>query len=80
MWGPGYRHGSPYGQPTEAVDKEDARALVKEYIGSGRNPNLKVGDIEDKGPVFEAEIITKDGSLVDKLTVNKDTGYVHSIY
>jgi hypothetical protein len=76
MWGPG--HG--YGQTMQPLKKEGARALVEEYIGSGRNPNLKVGDIEDKGPVFVAEILTKEGSLVDKLAVNKETGWIHSIY
>jgi hypothetical protein len=78
MWGPGY--GSPYGQTLQPLKKEGARALVEEYIGSGRNPNLKVGDIEDEGPVFVVEILTKEGSLVDKLAVNKDTGWINSIY
>jgi hypothetical protein len=45
-----------------------------------RNPNLKVGEIEDKGYVFEAEILTKDNSLVDKILVDKRTGWMRSIY
>jgi hypothetical protein len=80
MWGPGYGYGRPYGQPHEPMDKKEAKAMVEEYIGSGRNPNLKVGEIEDKGPVFQVQIVTKDGSLVDELAVNKDTGWIDSIY
>jgi len=80
MMGPGYGYGSPYRQPQEPLTKEGAKAQVEDYLKSSRNPNLKVGGIEDKGPVFEVEIVTKDGSLVDKLAVNKETGWMHSIY
>jgi hypothetical protein len=78
--GPGYGYGTPYRIPEEPLESEDAKAVVEEYIGYGRNPNLKVGEIEDKGPVFQVEIVTKDGSLVDKLAVHKRMGWVHSIY
>jgi len=45
-----------------------------------RNPNLKLGEIEDKGNAFEAEIQTKDGSLVDRILVDKYTGWMRSVY
>jgi hypothetical protein len=53
---------------------------VEIYLRSSRNPNLKIGEVEDKGPVFEVEIVTKEDSLVDKLVVNKETGWIGSIY
>jgi len=78
--GPGYGYGPPSRVPEEPLGRDDAKARVEEYIGSGRNPNLKVGEIEDKGPVFQVQIVTKEGSLVDELAVHKRMGWVQSIY
>jgi len=86
MMDPGYgpRYGHPYGpqyqQPREPLKEKDAREMVENYLRSTRNPNLKLGKIEDKGPYFEAEILTKDDSLADKLAVDKNTGWMRSIY
>ena len=86
MMGPGYgpRYGPPYGpqyqQPREPLKEKDAREMVENYLQSTRNPNLKLGKIEDKGPYFEAGILTKEGSLADKLAVDKNTGWMRSIY
>jgi len=58
--------------------KEDgARTVVENYLQSTRNPNLKLGKITEQDDAFEAEIVTKDGSLVDKLLVEKSTGWMH---
>jgi Spy/CpxP family protein refolding chaperone len=60
--------------------KEDgARTVVENYLQSTRNPNLKLGKITEQGDAFEAEIVTKDGSLVDKLLVEKSTGWMHPV-
>jgi hypothetical protein len=86
MMGPGYgpRYGQPYGpryqQPQEPLTEKDAKGMVENYLRSTRNPNLKLGKIEDKGPYFEAEILTKEGSLADKIAVDKNTGWMRSIY
>jgi hypothetical protein len=42
--------------------------------------HLKLGKIEDKGNAFEAEILTKDDSLVDNILVDKYTGWMRSVY
>lgn len=68
-----------YQQQQKPMEEKDARAILENYLGSVRNPNLKLGLIEDKGATFEAEIITKDGSLVDKLAVDKRTGWMRSV-
>ncbi len=44
------------------------------------NPNLKVGKVREKDGAYEVEIVTKEGSLVDKLQVNKQTGWFRSTY
>lgn len=74
---PGY---SFYGLPAESVDKEKAKDLVDDYLRYGRNPNLKIGDAEDKGSDFEVSVVTKDGSLVDRILVNKNNGWMRSVY
>ena len=47
---------------------------------STRNPNLKIGSVEEKGDHYEVAIETKDGALVDKILVDKDTGRMRSAY
>mgnify|MGYP001822358353 CR=1 FL=1 len=59
------------------LKEEGARTVVENYLQSTRNPNLKLGKITEQGDAFEAEIVTKDGSLVDKLLVDKSTGWIH---
>ncbi len=90
MMGPGYGNGgSGYGMPCwdntpaayqgqRTLTKQDAEAIVGNYIGG--NPNLKAGKIEDKTGYFETEIRTKDNSLVSKLGIDKNTGYVRQLY
>lgn len=65
------------GQP---VTQDQAKQLLEDHLRYTKNPNLKLGDILDKGELYEADVLTKDGSLVDKIQVNKKTGYLRSAY
>ncbi|MFW6372515.1 MAG: hypothetical protein ACOC3W_02350 [Thermodesulfobacteriota bacterium] len=78
--GRGRNYGSYYDQQQLPLEKEEARGIVENYLESSRNPNLRVGDVEDQGDTFQADIVTKDGSLVDQLLINKDTGWMRSVY
>ena len=86
--GPGYGYGRQYGpqygrqyqQPQKPLDKNQAKQEVENYLGSMRNPNLKLGKIEEKGNGYQINIVTKDGSLVDKILVDKNTGWMRSAY
>ena len=91
MMGPGYQgygpqYGSPYGGPPqyqgpqEPLKEKDVQAMLENYVQSTRNPNLKVGKITEKDAYFEAEILTKNDALVDKILVDKNTGWMRSIY
>lgn len=82
MMGPGYgyQYGPQYQQPQEPLDEKDGKTILENYLKSTRNPNLKVGKIEDKGNAFEGEILTPKGSLVDKILVDKNTGWMRSVY
>ena len=77
---PGYGYAPRYQQPQKALEEKDVKPMLENYLKSTRNPNLKLGKIEDKESTFEAEILTKDDSLVDKIAVDKNTGWMRSIY
>ncbi|MFZ7110423.1 MAG: hypothetical protein ACOWYE_01965 [Desulfatiglandales bacterium] len=78
---PGQRYQGPrYQEPQKPMDEKEAKGLLENYLQSTRNPNLKLGKIEDKGESFEAEIQTKDGSLIDKIVVDKRSGWMRSVY
>jgi hypothetical protein len=89
MMGPGYgnQQNSQYQQPEKQyqqlkkpLDQKDAKAILENYLKSTSNPNLKLGKIQDKGDAFEGDILTQNGSLVDKILVSKDTGAMRSAY
>ncbi|MHB8772772.1 MAG: c-type cytochrome [Syntrophales bacterium] len=78
--GPGY--GEQYGrrQLAEPLDKNGAKQQVERYLRATGNPNLKIGKIESQEQGFDVEILTKEGSLVDRILVNKNTGAMRSLY
>lgn len=73
-FGPQYRTG---GKP---IDLKEAKAMMSDYLKSSRNPNLKLGKIKDAGNAFEAEVRTKNNTLVDRIIIDKSTGYTRSTY
>ena len=81
MMGPGYYgYGPQYQQPQKPLEKSDVETMMKNYLASVRNPNLKLGKIEEKDSGFEVDIVTKNNSLVDKILVDKNTGWMRSAY
>jgi hypothetical protein len=71
------RQSQPAGKP---IDAKKAEAMMKDYLKSSRNPNLKLGKIKDTGNAFEAEIRTRSNALVDKVLIDKITGSLRSAY
>ena len=67
-----------YQEAERSMSKFDAQLALRNYVT--RNPNLQLGSIRDKGDTFEADVIGKDRSLVGRVTVEKDTGWIRSIY
>jgi hypothetical protein len=81
MYAPGY--GPEWAQQREKMEKlneEQAKRLVNTHIQYTRNPNLKVGKIKEQEMGYEVEIVTKEDSLVDKVFVDKYTGWMRSVY
>lgn len=79
-YGYGQQYGQQYGQPQAPMTQKDARKTLENYLASLRNPNLKLGQIRDQGAFYEADIRTKENSLVDKILVDKKTGFMKSVY
>jgi hypothetical protein len=86
MMGPGYGYGPnqqyPYAQqqPQKPIDKDQAKSMVENYLSSTGNPNLKLGAVKDEGQNFEADVVTKDNSLADKILIDKNTGWMRPAY
>jgi hypothetical protein len=81
MMGPGYQgYGPRYEGHQGPLKEKDVQALLDQYVQSTHNPNLKVGKITEKDAYFEGEILTKNNALVDKILVDKNTGWMRSEY
>lgn len=59
---------------------EEASAAVARRLERRGNPNLKVGKVSEAGRDFEVEIVTQDGSLANKVFVEKNTGRIIPAY
>jgi hypothetical protein len=69
-----------YHQNQTYLDKKGAEKVFEDYLNARHNPNLKLGEIKDEGSSFEAELLTQNNSLVDKLIVDKNSGQMRSAY
>lgn len=65
------------GQP---LTKDTATQILQSYVARTGNPNLKLGEVTETDTTFEGKIVTKDGSLVQKLLVDKATGWVQQAF
>ena len=63
----------------EKLTKDSAKKLLENRLAFSRNPNLKVGKVVEKGDYFVGEIVTKDNSLVQKLQIDKNTGFTRPV-
>lgn len=79
-YGPDRDDPQQYGRQMGPLEKKDAQKIVENYIQSTRNPNLKVGKIEDSGNAFKAQIVTREDSLVEEVWIDKDSGYMRPAY
>lgn len=80
-YSPEYSYPPYQRRPETLLNEKEAERITESYLNATGNPNLKLGEIEQKDGVFEAEIVTKEeGSLVDKVIINRRTGRLRSIY
>ena len=64
----------PQAGRTGKVTKEQATSWTSNYLAALNNPNLKLGNVTETETHFQAEILTKDNSLVEKILIEKATG------
>lgn len=79
MMGPGYMMRPGYGRgamgaPGGEVSTDNVKAMLEQRLAMHNNPNVKVGKVEEEDDHIVAEIVTKDGSLVNRFKVDKETG------
>ncbi len=78
----GHRHGTSgqttYNQDGMPLTKDQAEQLARDSIQG--NPNLKVGAFTDDGDFYSATIVTKkEGALVQKIQIDKKTGWFRDV-
>lgn len=69
----------PLGVITPAVhlSATDVRHFLKHRLDSGGNPRLAIGEVtETDDDTIAAEIVTTDGSLVERLSIDRHSGRV----
>ena len=78
QWGRGQYGPSGGQQQIEPLTPNDAEQLADDYVA--RNPNLKIGKVTEKDQFYEATILTQEGSLVERLMIDKQTGWMKRAY
>lgn len=61
------------------LTKDQAHLVFQRYLQVKNNPNLKLGDVLEKGDAFEATVTANDGSLVEKVELNRNTGWFRNV-
>jgi hypothetical protein len=76
---PGSRRGGPYGERNPVATVEQARQVI-EKCSAIRNQEFHAGKIKENPVYFQAEILDRNGAMVDAVIIHKRNGRVRSIY
>jgi hypothetical protein len=71
-FGPGMRSGL---MADGELSVGEVKGLMERHLAMWNNPNLKVGDIKEVGALISADIVTKDGSLVQHMEFDRKSGF-----
>lgn len=66
-----------YGEKRPVANRDEAKKALGEYFSKKK---VRIGEITEKELLFEAEILDKDGQVIDKVIIDKRTGRIRSIY
>jgi len=74
-------HGYGQMQPLRRdLTTDEVKHMMEHRVDWAGSPNLKVGRITEKGTdTIVTEIVTKDGSLVRKIEVDRHTGHMQAV-
>lgn len=73
----GKRRGDLYGARQPVTDATEARKLLLQYFAG---QEYTVSEVTDRRWGFKAEIIDKDGKVVDRVMIDKRSGRIRSLY
>ena len=77
--GPRMLYGWPGGE-TQDLSVEGARSWLERKLDWHGNPRLKLGEVvAADDDTITAEIVTRDGSLVQKLAIDRHSGFMRQI-
>jgi len=78
--GPGYGMRQDTRAPDRDLDVEHVRRHLERQLAWQGNPHIKVGDVtQTDDDTIVAEIVTQDGSLVQKLEVDRHNGLMRPV-
>ena len=69
--------GSYFNRP--ALTKEQVYDVLANHVNK-INPDLEIGEIRDGGGFYEAEILSEEKEVVERLAVDKQSGQLRVIY
>ena len=62
------------------LEEPDIRRMMEAWLAQERNPRLKLGSITAKDAnIFQADIVTRDNSLVQRFDVDRHTGAIQAV-
>ena len=73
----GKRRGDLYGASQPVTDATEARKLLLQYFAG---QEYTVSDVIERRWGFKAEVIDKDGTVVDRVMIDKRSGRIRSLY
>lgn len=79
MMGQGMGRGMMQALPQD-LSVESVRHMLEHQLSWQGNPNLKLGTVVEKdADIIVAEVVTKDGSVVQRFEVDRHTGGMRSV-
>jgi hypothetical protein len=77
--GPGMGQGTM--QPAaRSLSADDVKTMLERRLAWQGNPHVKLGEVEEKDDdTILAEIVTQDGSLVQRLEVDRHSGWTRMV-
>ena len=72
-YAPQQRRSDGYWAQKQSISKEQAHEIVSNHVKK-LNPNLAVGQINDAGNFYEAEILSKDNEVIQLIGIDKFSG------
>jgi hypothetical protein len=76
---PGKKDSSYSSDRSVVLSESDAFDVVRDFLKSTRDLNLKIGALTDAGDAYMVEILTRSGSVFDRVLVDKQNGYMRPV-